>query len=188
MKQEKLFQSLADIGDDLLMMAQNRTFLNPWKRWGKLAACIALVLCLGIVALPYFPMGCGSSMEMAPTEIPAQTPAETPAERPAEEAPAEEEAVEQESAAEAPKEETQQDQAPEEVVTVWFADVSYEVLYQAEVPEDLGELLGEVQASDGRDLSGHRVFAASDADHIYIEIGEDIYLYAEKALYQTELP
>ena len=52
MKQEKLFRALADIGDDLLIMAQTRVFINPWKRWGKLAACIALVLCLGIVALP----------------------------------------------------------------------------------------------------------------------------------------
>ena len=59
MKQEKLFTALADVGDDLLDMAQNKRFVNPWKRWGKIAACLAVVICLTALALPYFPMGCG---------------------------------------------------------------------------------------------------------------------------------
>ena len=184
MKQEKLFRALSDVGDDLLMMAQNRRFANPWKRWGTLAACIALVLCLGMVALPYFPVGCGSSMapaEMAPAETPAETPAEAPAVT-------EEASVEETPALDAEaQEEAKGESGLQEVITVWFEDEAYEVGSTCEFPADLGEELGVVQASDGRDLTGNRVFAALDLGGIYVEIEEGIYLYAEPTAMAVEL-
>ena len=179
MKQEKLFEALCNIGDDLILMAQNKRYINHWKRWGRTAACLALVLCLTVLALPYFPMGCGTKEE-APAEAPAETPAETPAERPAE-TPAE-------TPAEAPAEEAEQEAAPQEVVTVWFADTAYEVQQIVEAPEDLGELLGQVQASDGRDLIGCNVYAAAAHDEIYVETETGEYLSAVKAQDQSETP
>ena len=40
------------------------------------------------------------------------------------------------------------------------------------VPEDLGEQLGEVQSSDGRDLNGCRVYAVLESEDIYVEVPE----------------
>ena len=173
MKQEKLFEALCNIGDDLILMAQSKRYINHWRRWGRTAACLALVLCLTVLALPYFPMGCGAKEE-APAETPAETPAERPAETPAE-TPAEEPAAEPE-------------EAPQEVVTIWFADVSYEIQDAVEAPEDLGELLGQVQASDGRDLTGCNVYASADSEMIYVEAQIGEYLCAIKAQYQSEAP
>lgn len=67
MKQEKLFEALCNIGDDLILLAQNKRYINHWRRWGRTAACLALVLCLTVLALPYFPIGCGAKEE-APAE------------------------------------------------------------------------------------------------------------------------
>ena len=190
MKQEKLFHALTDVGDDLVIKAQTMRFINPWKRWGKLAACIALVLCLGIVALPYFPMGCGAAKESAPAEAPAETPAEMPAETPAEphaEEPAEAPAEPEEGKL-SPDEETQETESLEEVVTVWVCDKSYEVCGRVEAPADLGETIGMVQASDGRDLTGCAVFAAAEEGMIYVQIEENIYLCAREAAHQTPVP
>lgn len=63
MNAEKLFSALGDVGEDLLQMAEQRRFVNPWRRWGVLAACFALVVSFSVLALPYFPMGCGASSE-----------------------------------------------------------------------------------------------------------------------------
>jgi hypothetical protein len=190
MKQEKIFHALNDVGDDLVMMAQTMRFVNPWKRWGKLAACIALVLCLGVFALPYFPMGCGAAKETAPAEIPAECPAETPAETPAE-APAEEPAeapTETEEEKFSPEEENQETENIDEVVTVWVSDVSYEICGQVEAPADLGEVIGTVQASDGRDLTGCTVYEAAEDGTIYIQMEETVYLCAKQAEYQSPVP
>ena len=173
MKQEKLFEALCNIGDDLILMAQSKRYINHWRRWGRTAACLALVLCLTVLALPYFPMGCGAKEE-APAETPAETPAERPAETPAE-TPAEEPASEPE-------------EAPQEVVTIWFADVSYEIQDAVEAPEDLGELLGQVQASDGRDLTGCNVYTSADSEMVYVETQTGEYLCAIRAQYQSEAP
>lgn len=185
MKQEKLFEALCGIGDDLLLMAQDKRYINHWRRWGRTAACLALVLCLTVFALPYFPMGCGAAKE-APAEssaIPAETPAETPAEAPAER-PAEESAEEESGV----KEEAKEDQMPEEVVTVWFADVAYEIQQTVEKPADLGELLGHVQASDGRDLAGCKVYASETPERIYVETETGEYLCGIQVQYQSEMP
>lgn len=174
MKQEKIFEALTDIGDDLLEMAQNRRFINHWKRWGRTAACLALVICLTALALPYFPVGCGSSSHEtaapAPEAAPApQAPSAAPEEAPAPEA-APEEAV-PESAPTADSTET---------VTVWFADAAYELQSGVlEAPEDLGEPLGEVETSDGRDLNGCLIFAVLESEDIYVQVPEG-YLRGEK--------
>lgn len=65
-RQEKLLRALNDVGDDLVAMARERRFgVSPWRRWGALAASLALVVSLTALALPYFPMGCGSSSDSA---------------------------------------------------------------------------------------------------------------------------
>lgn len=65
MNEERLFEALGDVGDDLLVMAENKKFVSPWRKWGQTAAILAVVVCLGVLALPYFPIGCGSSSESA---------------------------------------------------------------------------------------------------------------------------
>lgn len=187
MKQERIFEALSGIGDDLLTMAQERRFPNAWRRWGRTAACIALVLCLTAIALPYFPIGCGSS-----TEAPAST------EEPAAQAPAEMEgAVKEEAKTEeaAPQEEPKKEEAmadttqeneenTSEVVSVWFREVRYELQSGVvEQPRDLGEQLGEVHASDGRDLTGCRVFAVLESEDLYVETPEG-WMLAIRAEYQ----
>lgn len=61
-REEALLRALNDVGDDLIAMAGQRRFsASPWRRWGALAASLALVVSLTALALPYLPMGCGSS-------------------------------------------------------------------------------------------------------------------------------
>lgn len=61
-QEEKLLRALGDVGDDLIIRADGcRYGPNPWKRWGSVAASLALVLSLTALALPYFPIGCGSA-------------------------------------------------------------------------------------------------------------------------------
>ena len=65
-EKETLFRAIGDVGGDLIHMAETRTFhSSPWRRWGALAACLALVLCVSAIALPYFPRGCGAAPETA---------------------------------------------------------------------------------------------------------------------------
>ena len=65
MNEERLFEVLGDVGDDLIVMAEHKRFVSPWRKWGQTAAILAVVVCLGVLALPYFPMGCGSASESA---------------------------------------------------------------------------------------------------------------------------
>lgn len=162
MKQEKIFEALTDIGDDLLELARNKRYINHWKRWGRTAACLALVLCLTALVLPYFPMGCGSATEEAAPSV--------------EEAPAakQEAAIEETPAEEAPMADAvEPEESKAEAVTVWFDDTAYEIQHGVTaIPEDLGEQLGEVLSSDGRDLTGCRVYAALESEDIYVEAPE----------------
>lgn len=57
MNKEMLFEALSDVGDDLLVMAENKRFVSPWRKWGQLAAVLAVVICLGALALPYLTDG-----------------------------------------------------------------------------------------------------------------------------------
>ena len=60
-----------------------------------------------------------------------------------------------------------------EVITVWFDDAAYELQPGVTaVPEDLGEQLGEVKSSDGRDLTGCKVYAVLESEDIYVEVPE----------------
>ena len=65
MNNEMLFDALSEVGDDLIVMAEQKRFVSPWRKWGQTAAVLAVVVCLAVLALPYFPMGCGSSGERA---------------------------------------------------------------------------------------------------------------------------
>ena len=67
MNKEMLFDALSEVGDDLVIMAEQKRFVSPWRKWGQTAAVLAVVVCLGVLALPYFPMGCGNSAERAET-------------------------------------------------------------------------------------------------------------------------
>ena len=177
MKQEFLMEALSGIGDDLIRLAETRRFPNPWRRWGKLAACIALVLCLGVLALPWLPMGCGAAQapEMAPAaSAPESAPMESPADFPiADEAPAEE-------PMEPPKQDAVSEEAPEgagtypeEQVSILFDGLWYELHSPPlELPEDLGDELGVVEESDGRDLAGCPVYAAADSEDLYVRLPE----------------
>ena len=175
MKQEKLFTALADVGDDLLDMAQNKRFVNPWKRWGKIAACLAVVICLTALALPYFPMGCGSSMQkgsadMAVTMENASEAAEAE-EKPMEDLAAGEAApVEEEAPAETPamspetEEKLEQDVTAEKTMTKFVVCGTYYYLERQYFvpldtpPRELGEELGTVSAADLPDLVGCTVY------------------------------
>lgn len=68
-KQEKLLCALNDVGDDLVTKAADCRYApSPWKRWGAVAASLALVISLTALALPYFPIGCKSANDMAESE------------------------------------------------------------------------------------------------------------------------
>lgn len=182
MKQDILMEALTGIGDDLLQLAQTKRFPNPWRQWGKVAACMALVLCLSVLALPYLPIGCGASQ--APADAPAATapeamepgeaPMEFPADRPtADEAPAEKPMEEpaEESSAEAVTDE--ESPAPEERVSILFEGQWYELQSPvSELPKDLGEELGMVEASDGRDLNGCLIYAVVDSEDLFVRLPE----------------
>ena len=130
---------------------------------------LALVICLTALALPYFPIGCGATQKTAPAPEAAPEAAPAP-ERAPEAAPVPEAAPAPEAAPEA--EENPLEDATE-AITVWFNDTAYELLPGVtSVPEDLGEQLGEVTSSDGRDLTGCSVFAAVESEDIYVEVPE----------------
>ena len=141
-----------------------------WKKRWRTAACLALVICLTALALPYFPVGCGSSTETAAPEAAPEAPA-AKLEIPMEETPAEECAPEAE---EAPTADVT------EAITVWMDGIGYEIQPGVrEIPEDLGEELGVVEKSDGRPLDGCKVFAAPENGGIYVEVPEGYLLGLE---------
>lgn len=175
MREKMLFRALTEIGDDLLLMAQQKRFPNPWKRWGKLAASIALVLCLATFALPYLPMGCGSAGAPKTESVTTTTTESTEAESRAEET---EECVKEESAVEESAEMEEDKADGQEVVSVWFMDRRYELQKGPfPQPEKMGEQLGEVKSSDGRDLTGCLIFATDEEHAVYVQTPEG-YWYA----------
>ena len=80
-RKESLLRALGDVGDDLVEMAGNYRASAGWKRWGAVAASLALVICLTAVALPYLPMGCSSADKSSPEANAPMTP-EAPNEPP----------------------------------------------------------------------------------------------------------
>ena len=57
MNKETLFEAMADVGDDLLVMAEEKRFTSTWRKWGQMAAMLAVVLCVGAVTVGYFNAG-----------------------------------------------------------------------------------------------------------------------------------
>ena len=53
MKKEDLFRAMSDVGDDLLVMAEEKKFTSTWRKWGQMAAMLVVVLGVTAVALPY---------------------------------------------------------------------------------------------------------------------------------------
>lgn len=159
MKQEKLLEALTGVGDDLLELAQNKRFPNPWRRWGKIAACLALVLCLTALALPYLPMGCGSAKSEAPmadasgaNEKADTTEAAAPEETP-------------ETPADAPAPEPEEnDGGVEKTMTKFVVCGTYYYLRPQyttpldQPPRELGEELGIVTSADLPELVGCTVY------------------------------
>ncbi len=197
MKGETLFRALGDIGDDLLHMAATKKFVNPWKKWASLAACLALVICLGTLVLPYFPMGCGSAG--SPQEPEMEAPAETESMTPT--APESgEESVEMEAPEKTPMPEPDSGEGVEETWVVYGSTYYYlngTVFY--EKPENLGEKLGVVEDSTGGGLvdcpvyavayctwySNHAVDGVAVPNMIYVYDGEKYYYgmtYNEKTV------
>lgn len=180
MKQQRLFEALSYIGDDLLWMAEHTQFTNPWKKWGSLAACLALVLSLTVLALPYFPIGCGASKESvrAEEEIMEETAAEENREESKAEVTVEEET--EETLEEAPADAEQ----GETLLSIWFQGQRYALLPSSVTaePEDLGQLLGTVERWDGKnvtgqELAGSEVYAVtSQEERIYVKTGTDYWL------------
>ena len=57
---ENLFLALGEVGGDLVELAERGTFRpNLWRRWGAVAACMALLIGLASWALPKFSGGAG---------------------------------------------------------------------------------------------------------------------------------
>lgn len=178
MKNEDLFRAIGDVGDDLIHMAEHRRFSNQWKKWLSMAACMALIASLGVLALPYFPMGCGSKSaapEMAAPEEPKYSysdatmdKAEVPMEAPMEEVPeAEEEAAPMAPDAGASTndvmaEEPQNEKQYEDVTQITICSTVYYlrpgIVKEGETPGNLGQYIGEVEDSDDPDMIGSPVY------------------------------
>ncbi len=159
MNKEDLFRALNDVGEDLIEMAQTKKFSNPWKKWVPLAACMALTMSLGVLALPYFPMGCGASVKKSEEEAPTMdcVVEESAAEdheyqfnaqqAPAEEAPAE------------PQEEAGVSAMSEPVTEFVVCHTRYYVRsVLEEEPRELGSYLGDINEADKESLLGCPVY------------------------------
>lgn len=180
MKQDKLMDALTDIGDDLLVMARTKRFPNPWRRWGRMAACLALVICLAALALPYLPMGCGSSTSQTESAAAPETAWDAATDEEAaevEEAPAESEPAENEAA---PRPETAGDGKLicHVVVNEVYYEIDESVTLPETGPEEPVEYLGEVSQSNDESLLGCEAYAATtDAPaEIYLKTPTGWYL------------
>lgn len=173
MNGETLFRALSDVGDDLLELAQTKSFVNPWRRWAKTAACLALVLCLTALVLPSFPRGCGSAKDQS--QIPeaaedVQSPSASPEETNADTA------VPEEGSGEYGSGEKQEAADAAEPVTFRFEEQTYALESgPLEAPVTVGEDLGTPESWNGRDLSGCRLYSSEEPDMLYVETPEGIY-------------
>ena len=79
-KAEKFFDAITLLREDLVEEAQNYVFQKKrsgWKKFGSLAACILLVMSLGMLAV--LPRGCGGSggSDMNSSSAPMESPPAT---------------------------------------------------------------------------------------------------------------
>lgn len=159
-RQERLFRAIGDVGADLIDMAEKQTFApSRWRKWGSLAACLAVILCLGVLALPYFPSGCGSSSKETAAPGYAGSQKEIAAEAPEMEAPAEAEpetADVTEGAAEAFDEAAVRTRFVFRYTYYYLTDQEPSPL--DDPPSVLGELLGQVEECEDEALVGCPVY------------------------------
>lgn len=139
---ERLFQAIGDVDEDLIANAEVRRFPNRWRQWLSTAAALVLVAGLSLMALTYFPQGCAS--------LPPEN-AEAPMEAAPEEAGTE--IIEEETITEPAK-------ARNRLV---FNDTYYYSSEQEPIPldtppEDLGAELGGVTGSQDTSLIGCKVY------------------------------
>ena len=162
MKEEKLLRALGDIGDDLLCMAEHRRFANGWKKWASLAATLVLVVSLGLLALPYFPMGCGASAPdrnnsaVSSTETAPADSVDTSSKP----------EIDQglDDAAESPEQEQNAAETKTTVVcggTIYYLNET--VVLPGQTPANLSEAVGTVTESSDETLVGCTVYATTEA-------------------------
>lgn len=195
-REEKLFRAIGEVGGDLIDMAEKRVFTpSRWRRWGSIAACLAVILCLSTLALPYFPMGCGSSAPNQNTSS-DENLAVSADTAPADTAPEEVDPADSGTTEESPEtpgigtEETDGVEAGRTKEQLVFLNTVYypEALYSAEEARGyLSDYLGTVTDADQASLIGAPVYLKSgssvrqDGDtgvplEIFVETG-DGYLY-----------
>lgn len=184
-QKEDLFRALGEVGSDLVDMAEKRTFApRRWRRWGSIAAGLAVAVCLTALALPYFPSGCGASSEntedysrSAPDENEAAYEEETAAEG-------------RDSAAAYDADAGGTTESPSDAEAgIRFAvdGVWYEIAPGLEAPlsgrpEDLGSVRGIVTEADWEELDGCTVYAAGGGSQaVYVQTA-DGYYYAAAVL------
>ena len=201
-KQERLFRAIGDVGGDLVDLAEKQTFApSPWRKWGSLAACLAVLLCLGALAMPYFPMGCGSSSSDGGANLSsgsAMQDAAAETEAAVDEAPAADEPETAESPAEAGKDYGTpgvQPTAREQLIfrnTVYYLEAVYS---DAEGEAVLGEYLGTVEDGDRPEWTGCPVYSYHSYDKDQTEAPVDIlvevadgYLYCVTYQLQASAP
>lgn len=164
MNGERLFEALADVGDDLIVMAERKRFVSPWRKWGQTAAILAVVVCLGALAASFFPTGFEYAKETAAPTLTMDSTEEEYEECVEEEAVAESILVETDSA-ESPTEGAAEPQAEADlrakpktkiVCRGTFYYIQEDVKIEGVPP--LGEELSPVTDSDDYSLVGCRVF------------------------------
>lgn len=200
-QQEKLFRAIGEVGGDLVDMAEKRTFApSPWRKWGTMAACLAVVLSLTMLALPYFPAGCGSSgaNETATPTAQPEAAVDSAAGEPnlgledALNAPAEpEETAPETPASEGQKEGLVNAQLRSRVV---FRHTYYYVLPASfvahpELPEYLGDALETVAEAEDASLVGcqvYRVEGAREFDNHSVDglsVPEEIWIETDEGFF-----
>lgn len=168
---EKLLHALGDIGGDLIDRAEHAAFRGSrWRQWGALAACLAVVVCAGLISIP---MLFGGKSEAPSSEQAVSAPTAAADEKSQmkeetvmEEAPAETEPVTEESAAEAPEEgfgTTDSDTGKTYAVThrerIIFRHTYYYLTANyapdADTPaSELGSVIGTVEDAENESLIG----------------------------------
>ena len=171
MNGERLFEALTAVGDDLIVMAENKRFVSPWRKWGQAAAVIAVVVCLGALAVSRLPTGLEGAKETASPTLTMESAVEETeecVEYAAEETVAEEtiaeecyDAVTDKSEAEGAAEDLRAEPMTKIVCRGTFYYIQEDVKIEGVPP--LGEELSPVTDSDDYSLVGCRVFTVPHA-------------------------
>lgn len=155
-KAEKFFDAITLLREDLVEEAQNYVFRRQrsgWKKFGSLAACVMLVMSLGLLAV--MPKGCGGG---APPSADMNTSAAAPA------APAEAPPVSGEpSCGDGSAGGSGADTAPRPPEGEGEPDIGGPAQFHAQVLEVLEDgLLAELLPEDGLRMGAERVRISTD--------------------------